>query len=682
MKKTILIISLIAISLINGFSQSVDLKNGLVAFYPFNGNANDESGNGNNGHTYNVSLSSDRNGKSNSAYYFNGDNAYIDLGSFSYDYSITYAVWIKTTDSRITNPILSKRHSEQSNSFTLLLNEGKAQSYVDASNYAKGEVTYSKINDGNWHFIVATKNGSSYKIYVDGTYKTSFNESHSISSSNSLHLGHHGAWDGSSNRRTYPGWFSGYLDDLRLYNRELNSSEIQALCIGQSEETVNPPVISWENPYNYNSNTEQGNYKIKACIKSKKQLSTLQIYINNSLYKNVLERGFNVVPSGGCDFVVEQDINLSEGNNQIKIIAANQGGSTTSDIRTINYQPIKHDNTPPTITLINPQVSRGFKQIEENEQINILGKAADESGIFKVTVNGTNASVSADGTFQTNVLLAFGDNTVTVKATDTKQNTSEFTFYVNRKSNQVVNNVVVNVNNSNNVNVNINERRIALVIGNGDYISAPLRNPVNDANTISAELKKLGFEVTTVTNGSQNQMKQAISNYGTQLSKDKNIVGLFYYAGHGIQVKGKNYIIPTDAKIEKEPDVEVFCVDLDGLLANLEYAGNNMNVIILDACRNNPFGRGFRSQAGNGLATVNAPTGTFIAFATAPGSTASDGEGNNGLYTQEFVKALQIPNIKIEDVFKKVRTQVKTLSNGQQIPWENSSIEGDFYFKK
>jgi uncharacterized caspase-like protein len=209
-----------------------------------------------------------------------------------------------------------------------------------------------------------------------------------------------------------------------------------------------------------------------------------------------------------------------------------------------------------------------------------------------------------------------------------------------------------------------------------------LRNPVNDAKTMAEELKKLGFEVTIVTNGSQNQMKQAISNYGAALSKDKNTVGLFYYAGHGMQVKGKNYIIPTDAKIEKEPDVEVFCVDMDGLLSNLEYAGNAMNMIILDACLNNPFSRSFRSQAGNGLATVNAPSGTVIAFATSPGSVAADGEGQNGLYTQEFIKALQIPNIKIEDVFKKVRTQVKTLSNGQQIPWENSALEGDFYFKK
>jgi hypothetical protein len=224
------------------------------------------------------------------------------------------------------------------------------------------------------------------------------------------------------------------------------------------------------------------------------------------------------------------------------------------------------------------------------------------------------------------------------------------------------------------------EKRYALVIGNADYPNAVLRNPVNDANLVTAELKRAGFVIRTVKNGSQNQMKQAISEFGDLLDKDKNAVGLFYYAGHGIQIKGKNYLVPTDAQISKEPDVEVYCVDLDGLLANLEYAGNRLNIIILDACRNNPYSRGFRSMAGNGLATVNAPVGTFIAYATSPGSVAADGSGNNGLYTQEFVKALATPDIKIEDVFKTVRTNVKNISGGQQIPWENSSIEGDFYF--
>ena len=226
------------------------------------------------------------------------------------------------------------------------------------------------------------------------------------------------------------------------------------------------------------------------------------------------------------------------------------------------------------------------------------------------------------------------------------------------------------------------EKRIALIIGNSEYNEAPLRNPVNDANLMSKELKKLEFEVTSIKNGSQNQLKDAISQFGETLAKDKNTVGLFYYAGHGIQIKGKNYLVPVDAKITKEPDVEVYCVDLDGLLANLEYSGNNLNIIILDACRNNPYSRSFRSGAGPGLASVNAPVGTIIAYATAPGSVAADGEGSNGLYTQEFVKILSIPNMKIEDVFKKVRTQVKTISKGTQIPWENSSIEGDFYFVK
>jgi hypothetical protein len=332
----------------------------------------------------------------------------------------------------------------------------------------------------------------------------------------------------------------------------------------------------------------------------------------------------------------------------------------------------KKDEKAPIITVSNPKVTRGFKLTHESEEIKIVGKAVDESGIFKLTVNGNNTPVDGNGNFQSLQVLNPGTNEIKIIAIDTQDNTAEFSFFIDSKTNNVVSNEIVKPT----------EKRIALIIGNSDYKSCPLRNPVNDATLMTSELKKLGFEVNTLKNGSQNHMKQAISKFGESLAKDKNTVGLFYYAGHGIQVKGKNYLVPTDAVIEKEPDVEVYCVDLDGLLANLEYSGNNMNIIILDACRNNPFGRGFRSQASNGLATINAPVGTIIAYATAPGSVAADGDGQNGLYTQEFAKALSVPNLKIEDVFKKVRTQVKTLSEGKQIPWENSSIEGDFYFIK
>jgi len=224
-------------------------------------------------------------------------------------------------------------------------------------------------------------------------------------------------------------------------------------------------------------------------------------------------------------------------------------------------------------------------------------------------------------------------------------------------------------------------KRYALVIGQSNYINSPLRNPVNDANDIAVELKRLGFEVMIYTNISQNDMKRQIRAFGDKLSANKG-TGLFFYAGHGMQVNGENYLIPIGAKIEKEQDVELEAVNLKRVLGEMEYAQNDMNIVILDACRNNPFARSFRSGGNKGLASTLAPTGTFIAYATAPGKVAADGKGKNGLYTQELLKALKQKGLRIEDVFKKVRTNVYQQSEKKQVPWENSSIFGDFYFNK
>jgi uncharacterized caspase-like protein len=229
--------------------------------------------------------------------------------------------------------------------------------------------------------------------------------------------------------------------------------------------------------------------------------------------------------------------------------------------------------------------------------------------------------------------------------------------------------------------VTSDEKRLALVIGNGEYLMSPLRNPPNDANVIADELKQLGFEVMVYTNLSQNDMKTRIREFGDKLSAQKG-VGLFYYAGHGMQLNGENYIVPVSAVINKEQDVELEAVNLKRILGEMDYAENDLNIIILDACRNNPFARSFRSGGENGYASVSAPKGTYIAFATAPGSVASDGAGDNGLYTQELVKALKNPGLKIEDVFKQVRGSVYKISNQEQLTWENSSIFGDFYFKR
>jgi len=224
----------------------------------------------------------------------------------------------------------------------------------------------------------------------------------------------------------------------------------------------------------------------------------------------------------------------------------------------------------------------------------------------------------------------------------------------------------------------ITEQRVALVIGNGNYKFSPLNNSVNDAEDIAKALRGLGFQVTLKLNQSRDGMAQAIRAFGNQLKKGGT--GLFYYAGHGMQVKGKNFLIPVDADIQEEDEVPYRAIDANELLAKMESAKNRINLVILDACRNNPFARSFRSGS-QGLAQMDAPVGTLIAFATAPGSVAADGSGRNGLYTQHLLAAMNKPGLKIEDVFKRVRQGVREGSADRQIPWENTSLEGDFYFK-
>jgi uncharacterized caspase-like protein len=221
--------------------------------------------------------------------------------------------------------------------------------------------------------------------------------------------------------------------------------------------------------------------------------------------------------------------------------------------------------------------------------------------------------------------------------------------------------------------------RLALVIGNSDYQNAGfLLNPVNDAADISQALKNTGFEVIGYQNLDLVGMKRAIDDFGLKLlNRD---VGLFYYAGHGIQARGVNYLVPVDARINTENDVEYNCVDVGRMLAKMEDAGSRTNIVILDACRDNPFERSWtRSTRGRGLAFMNAPTGSLIAYATSPGTTASDGSGENGLYTSAILKYMYEEDQSILQMFQKVRREVREVSGGTQVPWESTSLEGDFY---
>jgi tetratricopeptide (TPR) repeat protein len=221
------------------------------------------------------------------------------------------------------------------------------------------------------------------------------------------------------------------------------------------------------------------------------------------------------------------------------------------------------------------------------------------------------------------------------------------------------------------------EPRFALVIGNGSYAAAPLANASNDASAVARVLQKAGFAVDLKLNASQKQMQDGIVALGAKLRGDA--VGLFYFAGHGVQLHGRNYLIPVGSAIQRESDIVARTVDVQQLLDRMGNAHNRMNVVILDACRDNPFSADGRAGAG-GLSQLDAPTGSLIAFATAPGQVASDGKGVNGLYTQHLLANIERTGTPIEEVFKRVRLGVRLDSNGAQIPWESTSLDVDFYF--
>ena len=239
------------------------------------------------------------------------------------------------------------------------------------------------------------------------------------------------------------------------------------------------------------------------------------------------------------------------------------------------------------------------------------------------------------------------------------------------ESNQLKPNIASNVG---------TDKRIALVIGNAKYQSSPLRNPINDANDISNALKQSGFEVIDVRDANLQQMRSAVRNFGDRLISSD--VGLVYYSGHGIESKGRNYFIPVNTDIQRDDEIADQGLDVSLILDKMTTAGKGVNILIVDACRNDPFSRGFRSTS-KGLAAMDAPKGTIIAYATSPGKLASDGDpkARNSPYTKHLLAAMQVPNRPIEMVFKEVRRNVQNDTKNEQTPWENTSLSGDFYFR-
>jgi hypothetical protein len=223
------------------------------------------------------------------------------------------------------------------------------------------------------------------------------------------------------------------------------------------------------------------------------------------------------------------------------------------------------------------------------------------------------------------------------------------------------------------------KKRIALVVGNSGYQSgSKLQNPENDARAITQKLTGLGFDVIERIDASQGELRAAVAQFGSRVQSQDLEVALFYYAGHGMQIAGKNYLLPVDISPQTETELKVLAISADDILDQMAVADENSqrtNIMILDACRDNPLSRSWTRSSGNkGLAGMSAPPGTLITFSTKPGFTALDGEGKNSPYTSELLKALDVPSLRLEDIFRTVRIRVMELTNRQQIPMENSLL--------
>lgn len=224
------------------------------------------------------------------------------------------------------------------------------------------------------------------------------------------------------------------------------------------------------------------------------------------------------------------------------------------------------------------------------------------------------------------------------------------------------------------------QQRIALVIGNANYTVGKLKTPLNDATDMANALKELGFEVILLKDSSKRQMDDALDQFTTRINQ--GYVGLFYYAGHGMEVEGENYLIPVNAQIKYKKDVEYESMPLGKILGRMEDAGNRINIVILDACRDNPFRKFWRSSSRGLTAPLQAVSGTLIAFATAPGKVASDGTGRNGLFTSYLLKYIKTPNMEVDLMLRKVRSDVAQNTNNYQVPWTSSSLIGEFAFNQ
>jgi hypothetical protein len=422
------------------------------------------------------------------------------------------------------------------------------------------------------------------------------------------------------------------------------------------------PVVTWTSPSGSRTTLQNFNATVKAKVKSASGLKSVLLYMNG-VSKG--ETDIKLVPDETGSFMIEKNLNFGPGENQIYLVATNSEGATKSEIRYFTnpfaVSPEINWSTPETPnTVVNSEVLTIGACINSQSDLRsvkllVNGTIFSEDNVFQPSNAG-----DCNYTWQGSVVLKEGDNSVFLIATNIAGSTTSDKRVIKLEP-------------------ELTEKRLALVFGNSDYITGTsLKNPVNDANLMEGTLKELNFEVIKKLNANKEEMMEAVREF-TEKLPDYD-VALFYYAGHGNQVDGKNYLIPTDAHLEKPTDCRFEAIEVEFIVEEFEKYQDNTNIVILDACRNNPYTAWARGGEA-GFRAMNFSSGTIIAYATSEGATAADGKGANGLYTEELVKQMAVPQ-SILSVFMNTRAQVRKLSNGAQIPTEWNKLNGDFFFRK
>jgi hypothetical protein len=443
-----------------------------------------------------------------------------------------------------------------------------------------------------------------------------------------------------------------------------STSKVEAQDVtSQTTKSADAPVITWISPSRDSVTLSYSSQHVRARVKSDSKVVQALFNVNG---KSIGEADIEAEKGVEGSYIVDMLIDFKLGTNKVFFTATNEKQrSKQSEIRHI-INPVE---TKPNITWSFPKSNSGWT----SERITIEACITSPTPLksVDVLVNGDSrgkdriieksGSVGCDYLFKRTIDLREGyENRVTIIAENEagSANSNPIAIFFSKS---------------------LTEKRIALVIGNSIYKDKPtLKNPENDANLMAGELEKLDFRIIKRTNADKKEMTEAIMEFNQKL--DSFNVALFYYAGHGIQVDGVNYLVPTDAKLESKINCEFEAISLNNVVNQLKRYPDNTNIVILDACRNDPF-REWARGSSDGFKFLPSVSGTLIGYATAEGAKADDGNGANGLYTEELVKQMQVFQ-PIESVFKKTMVAVEKRTNFKQSPQVTLGLRGDFYFAK